>query len=55
MRIYDTLVITKEISESLIKAMLELEIYLSQLVETSINKTLYFNKIIRVTFSNEDL
>ncbi|XP_028549524.1 uncharacterized protein LOC110105940 [Dendrobium catenatum] len=53
--IYDTLLLSKEMRESLIKALLDPEICLTQLAATSEDKALYFKEVPGVTFSDEDM
>ncbi|NAV33005.1 hypothetical protein EE071_28370, partial [Klebsiella pneumoniae] len=53
--IYDALILSKEMKEALIKALLYPEIYLAQLMATEQHKALYFKEVLRVTFSNEDM
>ncbi|NAU33234.1 retroviral-like aspartic protease [Klebsiella pneumoniae] len=53
--IYDALVLSKEMREALIKALLDPEICLAQLAATSPNEACYFKEVPGVTFSNEDL
>ena len=55
LRIYDALVLSKEMRESLIKALLDPEICMAQLAATSSYEALYFKEVPGVTFSTEDL
>ncbi|PKU64668.1 hypothetical protein MA16_Dca014522 [Dendrobium catenatum] len=53
--IYESLLLSKEMRESLIKALLDPEICLAQLASTSKDEALYFKEVSGVTFSDEDL
>ncbi|XP_020685009.1 uncharacterized protein LOC110101440 [Dendrobium catenatum] len=54
--IYDALVLSKEMREALVKALLDPEICIAQLASThSDEEALYFKEVPGVTFSDEDL